>query len=110
MESNIDIDKAKEMLLKGINVLDQFSKIFIIHIQTKTSIPVIDRRNDIYQNVILCETNCYLSNINYETNVFRCICKLIPPQDEEENEPNTFFNPNHIYIDSKVLSTFISNR
>lgn len=72
-DSGIDFDIAKDILLKGFNVLDPtepfFNDMYYPYISDDGfDIPISDRRTDVFQNITLCEPNCHLSDINYETN------------------------------------------
>lgn len=80
VDQNI-LQLAKKMHNKGIDIFnsnDPFFNDFCEPFYTEDSKDVIllDRRNDFFKNVTLCESGCNYTHIDYVTNRIECTCDI----------------------------------
>ena len=96
----VDLIKAEEMLNDGIDIFNSNSAFFtdICYYYPKeiNNIILSDRRNNIYNNVSLCEENCIYKSINYTSKRISCDCF-------SKNNVNT-----SIYENKEVLNNNIA--
>ena len=109
----IDLDSAKALLDKGINVFNAADKFFNdicypFDNPYGKDIIINDRRNDIYQNITFCQDGCTNNGINYDLKVVNCLCNLYTLQKEEKNITYTKKESNEINFDS-ITKSFIEN-
>ena len=109
----IDLDSAKALSDKGIDVFNAADKFFndicyLFDNPYGKDIVINDRRNDIYQNIIFCQDGCTYNGINYDLKVVNCLCNSYTLQKEEKSIIYTKEESNEINFDS-ISKSFIEN-
>ena len=109
----IDLDSAKVLSDKGIDVFNAKDKFFndICHPfdnPYEKDIILNDRRNDIYQNVTFCQEGCVYNGINYNLKSVDCLCNSNFLQSEKNNITFTIKESNVINFDS-LTKSFVEN-
>lgn len=92
-EITLTYEQISRLYNSGIDVFDsQHSffneRCFNFTSDDGTDVPLLDRRNDYYQNVSLCASGCTYSGINIETFTVNCTCSIL--EEEEKNEDNFY--------------------
>ena len=92
---DINLDYAKEMHIKGIDIYnindDYFTSLCTTY--TKKGLNILsERRNNEYKNISFCSSNCEYKEIDYLTHKVKCECSndnII--QSKSSFNPDTFF-------------------
>ena len=77
---SLDIELINKLSNIGINVFDLnddfFNDICYSYGESNSDLTLEDRKNEIYQNYSLCDTNCKFEHINLDTMTISCSCKI----------------------------------
>ena len=84
-EELLDLTTGDKMAEQGIDIFNASDSFFNdlcypYSTENDTDIIIKDRRNDLYNNVSFCDSNCRYEGVNYTTKTVNCNCSMT--QDE----------------------------
>ena len=114
-EEVFDLSNGETMAEKGVDVFNAtdpfFSDIcYPYSTDNGTDMILKDRRNDIYQNVSFCDSNCVYKGINYTTRKVECDCTVTQDETFTMEDESKSFGVNDIFQSNiamvKCFNTF----
>ena len=86
---NVNIDLVESLNSQGLNIFDKSSDFYnsrcVSYSQNGNDVTIKDRKNDIYNNVSVCESGCSYIGYNNETKRVKCDCDVKVETSTEEN-------------------------
>ena len=111
--NNIDNEELYKLIEEGVNIFDINDPFFndICYPYTDENgndIPLKNRREDIYQNTVVCIKGCKFSGYDTDSSKATCVCdadSLLIKKDEEDNSILGYFDDNMNGLLGKVATS-----
>ena len=108
----LNFEEASSLAEWGIDIYNASSEFFNdLCYEYESSdgrdITMEDRRNDVYQNLSLCQDGCSYGGIDYELMIVNCICSADSLQSEPQN--NTYDGQENKSQFKELVKSFIAN-
>ncbi len=112
---NANIDLVESLNSQGLNIFDKSSDFYnsrcVSYSQDGNDVTIKDRKNDIYNNVSVCESGCSYVGYNNETKRVKCDCDVkveaTTQEEVEKKQASNFFESFNNQINYKLIICYV---